>query len=1006
MRYAVVLLLSALFSTSAYSQDFTVQQSTPAPGATSISLSDTVAFAFNSEVNVNTDWNVAFVYEPRDAMRLQRVSLCVNFAGPCGGGDDVSRFVRFHAEHQPNTDYTWLVYAVKSDNGQSMTEPYVLRYTTAPTIGQHRVEGTVSAPVAKRRWSPRLRASIRTLVNGLTRNGLGRPIFEREVPPSSHPAPPSKPGTRPATRFQQRGAKAGSSNGFTQILLLDDFTKAEDEWSVRAADVLIGQAGEYNIDYVREGTYWPITVHYTDGTNTEIDALGFYDPDGDDTPDPLTVEGTSFSSVDLPLFEFPLTTARHANNLTVARDSARQYASDQQLKLIEAGHGMRSAGTAYEWAYRFYSPAQALETLVTIDPLGVTVDTSDAPSFLSSMKRIPPSFINSDAALRIAKNDGGAAFIEPFRPRNLSVLLQGGNLYWTDSPVLSEAFWRVRIVAVTSSRTETFERYIDMETGDVLDESDQPTPPAAPSDLTTEIRDGEVILRWSASPESDVTEYRLYRDTIPLPSELSQIHADTQIATLPGGTETYPDADVSIRQVYYYRLTAVDADGNESIPSAEVSAFPLPSSIAVEATVPFDDASTAQSYRLLALPGREAIALASTFDESAGQGWTAYWDDGRDDGFLVPYDGSSTFDFRPGRGFWVISQSAWTPGRTVEMVTVGENGTYAIDLHDGWNVISNPFDVDVSWDSVQALNGVSQGLWQWDGSFREMGAFASAKRGQAYYFLNEQGLDELTIPYPGAPHTPPSTPPAEPPSKVLTLTAYQDRARVAGIRVGLARDASSGRDAYDQLAPPGYFEAASLRLINSRIGSQHSVLAAEYREAHSKGHTFDLTLTAEPGDPIQLHANGLDAFADQRVILVDPTTAQTYNFQTHPSVVLRPTSETTSLNLLIGTDAFVDAEQETFLPKTVQFRSNYPNPFRDRTTLEYALPEPTDVRLEIYDVLGRRVCTLIDHHQRPGLHRLQWDGRNDARQRVSSGLYISRLKAGRHVRTQRIVLVR
>ncbi|MEM8601929.1 MAG: T9SS type A sorting domain-containing protein, partial [Bacteroidota bacterium] len=79
----------------------------------------------------------------------------------------------------------------------------------------------------------------------------------------------------------------------------------------------------------------------------------------------------------------------------------------------------------------------------------------------------------------------------------------------------------------------------------------------------------------------------------------------------------------------------------------------------------------------------------------------------------------------------------------------------------------------------------------------------------------------------------------------------------------------------------------------------------------------------------------------------------------------------------------------------------YPNPFTVQTTVAYTLAEAGDVRLTVYDALGREIAVLADGRQVAGRHAAAFDG-----QGLASGVYVVRLEAGRHVATQTLVLVR
>jgi flagellar hook assembly protein FlgD len=98
----------------------------------------------------------------------------------------------------------------------------------------------------------------------------------------------------------------------------------------------------------------------------------------------------------------------------------------------------------------------------------------------------------------------------------------------------------------------------------------------------------------------------------------------------------------------------------------------------------------------------------------------------------------------------------------------------------------------------------------------------------------------------------------------------------------------------------------------------------------------------------------------------------------------------------------VDKAQQEVIPDEVKLRPNYPNPFRRTTTIEYSLPSAQDVRLVVYDVLGRRVETIVDGRQEAGFHTLQWDGGRS----LASGMYFARLVAGSTTKTERLVIIR
>ena len=82
------------------------------------------------------------------------------------------------------------------------------------------------------------------------------------------------------------------------------------------------------------------------------------------------------------------------------------------------------------------------------------------------------------------------------------------------------------------------------------------------------------------------------------------------------------------------------------------------------------------------------------------------------------------------------------------------------------------------------------------------------------------------------------------------------------------------------------------------------------------------------------------------------------------------------------------------MPGKFQLFQNYPNPFNPTTTIAYQLPERSRVTLEIYDITGRQVKTLINEVQLAGNYQITWDGADENRIAVSSGVYIYRISVG------------
>jgi hypothetical protein len=94
------------------------------------------------------------------------------------------------------------------------------------------------------------------------------------------------------------------------------------------------------------------------------------------------------------------------------------------------------------------------------------------------------------------------------------------------------------------------------------------------------------------------------------------------------------------------------------------------------------------------------------------------------------------------------------------------------------------------------------------------------------------------------------------------------------------------------------------------------------------------------------------------------------------------------------------------LPGKFFLAQNYPNPFNSNTTIMFELPEPSDVEIVIYDILGRKVVTLASEKMSAGSHSRIWTGRNQTGLTVSSGVYFYRLAAGQNVAIKKLLLLK
>jgi len=98
-------------------------------------------------------------------------------------------------------------------------------------------------------------------------------------------------------------------------------------------------------------------------------------------------------------------------------------------------------------------------------------------------------------------------------------------------------------------------------------------------------------------------------------------------------------------------------------------------------------------------------------------------------------------------------------------------------------------------------------------------------------------------------------------------------------------------------------------------------------------------------------------------------------------------------------------EDNTVHPVTA-LKGNFPNPFNPTTTIYYSLKTDDQVSIEIYNLLGQKVKTLLNGKVRSGDHSLVWDGKDDSGKPVSSGIYFYKMASGRFTSSRKMILMK
>lgn len=101
-----------------------------------------------------------------------------------------------------------------------------------------------------------------------------------------------------------------------------------------------------------------------------------------------------------------------------------------------------------------------------------------------------------------------------------------------------------------------------------------------------------------------------------------------------------------------------------------------------------------------------------------------------------------------------------------------------------------------------------------------------------------------------------------------------------------------------------------------------------------------------------------------------------------------------------------DAKQLAYLAKSFKLLQNYPNPFNPKTTIQYEIPNAGKVEVQIFDITGRLIKTIVSNNQQAGIHKTIWNGENEFGQKIASGFYAYTIKFENTILSKKMILLK
>ncbi len=493
---------------------------------------------------------------------------------------------------------------------------------------------------------------------------------------------------------------------------------------------------------------------------------------------------------------------------------------------------------------------------------------------------------------------------------------------------------------------------------------------------------------------------------------------------------TIPAAAVTAAGVQYY-IVADDGANLYHLPDSapEVPAFV---SVAISNQLVFD--LPVMQYNMLGLPFTPTDGDAPVvFDELGAYNnriWRfGVWDPQAEQGGAYS-EYPDVAEITPGQGFWLISRfggeitaSGWSTSVATD---------YRLTIYPGWNQIANPYFYAIHFPQTLPP-GIDDLLYAYDGSGFVAAPPSVMEVGRGYCVHNS-GTDPVELVLPavrasldkagdalgddraGA-NAMNSADKGNPDGSgwQVDLTAQAGRFHDGGNRLGMRADASAERDRCDYLDPPVPPQG---HVTLSLLGESDVRFLTDFRSTASGGETWTLQLRSDQSNErfqITIAASGSPP-AGWQVLAIDPVSLAEHDLLTDPVLTgtIDDTDYTQRWHVVAGPAAFLNdqrqlVEQQYLSTLTrIALYPARPNPVRVSagTMVLLAAPRDTHARLRVFDLRGRLVATLHDGELQRGAHRFQWQGLDQQRRPVASGIYFVRLVSPDVSQVQKVTVLR
>ncbi|MCE5249078.1 PQQ-binding-like beta-propeller repeat protein [bacterium] len=406
--------------------------------------------------------------------------------------------------------------------------------------------------------------------------------------------------------------------------------------------------------------------------------------------------------------------------------------------------------------------------------------------------------------------------------------------------------------------------------------------------------------------------------------------------------------------------------------------------------------------------------------------------------------------FEPGKAYFLFQRVGTTPIKggadvknpiTLNITqpgrTIIESDSVLVTLKNGWYLIGNPYPYAVPlFKLVRGENGVvipdNIVTYEWNEQYtKAVNAQNESNAAQSGWSVPRKGTDALgnvkvkpwggvLVHYLASTARNTNTMTVQKPVTIEDVLAEGWGSRIS-VYTGIYADMNNyigviprESRSWDFFEPPSIGAIGSLYFEEENPGYGAMRYCTSFKEAGHEGYSWDMYYQSPGGkETITLAWNRINGMnEDIHYALVDISRGMVIGMDEDKMYEFRSFDKeyTYGFRVFAGSENYVNRNADELLaslPQTFALHQNYPNPFNPSTTIGFTLPVASPVSLNIYNMMGQKVKTLLDNSVlSPGTHEIRWDGRDDEENRVSSGIYIYSICMSDKIKAGKMVLIK